>query len=101
MDNFSQAKKLREQIVSLINETIENHPMVKSSIKSKVATVVKAPNTTSYTVEVQFPFDNTVLTLPYNPKIPVDDLKVGKTISVWYSHSIQNAIVMNNAQWTD
>lgn len=100
-DIFSQSKKMKEQLVALVNETIESHPMIKSAIKSKVATVVQAPDTSSYTVQVQFPFDNTVLTLPYNPKIPVDDLSVGKNVSVWYSHSIQNAIVMNNAQWTD
>ena len=107
MSTYSQASQLKAQLTSIINETIENHPLVKSAIKAKKATVANIDgnpvNTTNKTVVVQFPFDSTLVTLPYNPQMEsylTTGTVKGKVVSVWYNQSINNGIVMQNGSWS-
>lgn len=105
MATYSEAEKLMRQLRPIINQCIENHPLVKSAIKAKKAVVQEAPNAEKHTVAVKFPpdlFNNEVdpLTFPYNPNIPISDLAVGKTVYVWYYQSLSNGVVMQNAAWS-
>jgi len=108
MSTYSEAAQLKETLKGIVNEMIENHPLVKSAIKVKKATVANVSsvpnpvNTTSKTVVVQFPFDTTLVTLPYNPKMEsylTTGTVKGKTVSVWFYQSIQNGIVMQDGSW--
>lgn len=97
---YTQASELKELLKQIVSKMIEEHPLVKSAIKAKKAIVTQPPNTTDKTVKIKFPFDNTEITLPYNPHLTTADLTVGKYVSVWFYQSIQNGIVMQNANWT-
>lgn len=105
MSTYSQASQLKAQLTSIINEAIENHPLVKSAIKAQKAVVMGVPNTTEHTVKVKFPADIfnpdvEALTFPYNPNIPTADLAVNKVVFIFYYQSINNGVVMQNANWT-
>lgn len=105
MANYNDAQALLQQLKPIINQCIENHPSVKSAIKAQKAIVMEAPNTTAHTVRVKFPADIfnvevEALTFPYNPKIPTADLAVNKVIFIFYYQSINNGVVMQNANWT-
>lgn len=99
-NQLSEAEKFKRVLTDFVNEVIENHPTVRAAIKSRKATVAECPNISEKTIKVHFPFDETAITLPYNSKMPIEDLAVGKTVSVWYSQSIKNGIVMQNGSWT-
>ena len=102
MANYNDAQKLLQQLKPIINQSIENHQNVKSAIKAKKATV-ESVNTENKTVTVRFPFDQTLVVLPYNPHME-DYLTTGtikgKTVSVWFYQSVSNGIVMQNGEWS-
>lgn len=102
MANYNDAQALLQQLKPIINQCIENHPSVKSAIKAKKATI-ESVDTTSKTATVQFPFDTTLVTLPYNPRMETyltTGTVKGKTVSVWYYQSISNGIVMQDGTWS-
>lgn len=105
MATYRDADTLIRQLKPIIDRCIENHPLVKSAIKAQKAIVWAAPDTENHTVAVKFPPDlidasSTPSTFPYNPKIPVSELAVGKAVSVWYYQSLSNGVVMENAAWS-
>lgn len=102
MVNYKDAQSLLQQLKPIINQCIENHPLVKSAIKAKKATV-DSVNTTTKTVIVRFPFDSTLVTLPYNPQMEsylTTGTVKGKTVSVWFYQSLSNGIVMQDGAWS-
>lgn len=106
MANYNDAQQLLQQLKPIINKCIENHPSVKSAIKAKKAVVANIENpvdTTNKTVTVRFPFDSSLTTLPYNPKmesyLTAGTVK-GKAVSVWYYQSLSNGIVMQDGAWS-
>ena len=102
MANYNEAQQLLQQLKPIINQCIENHPSVKSAIKAKKATV-DSVNTTAKTVTVRFPFDTTLVELPYNPQMEsylTTGTVKGKTVSVWFYQSISNGIVMQDGAWS-
>lgn len=105
MATYSDAEALMRQLTPIINKCIENHPLVKSAIKTQKAVVWAAPDTEKHTIAIKFLPDlfNTdvdACIFPYNPKIPIDDLAKGKTVFVWYYQSLSNGVVMQNANWS-
>ena len=110
MANYNDAQALLQQLKPIINQCIENHPLVKSAIKAKKATV-DSVNTTAKTVTVRFPFDTTLVTLsynplttlPYNPRMEsylTTGTVKGKAVSVWFYQSLSNGIVMQDGAWS-
>lgn len=102
MANYNDAQALLQQLKPIINQCIENHPLVKSAIKAKKATV-DSVNTTAKTVTVRFPFDSTLTTLPYNPRMEsylTTGTVKGKAVSVWFYQSLSNGIVMQDGAWS-
>lgn len=102
MANYNDAQALLQQLKPIINQCIENHPSVKSAIKAKKATV-ESVSTTDKTVIVRFPFDSTLVTLPYNPQMEsylTTGTVKGKTVSVWFYQSLSNGIVMQDGAWS-
>ncbi len=102
MSTYSEAAQLKEMLKGIVNEMIENHPLVKSAIKAKKATV-DSVNTTAKTVTVRFPFDTSLVTLPYNPQMETyltTGTVKGKTVSVWFYQDLNNGIVMQNGSWS-
>ena len=102
MANYNDAQALLQQLKPIINQCIENHPLVKSAIKAKKATV-DSVNTTTKTVAVRFPFDSTLTTLPYNPRMEsylTTGTVKGKAVSVWFYQSLSNGIVMQDGAWS-
>ena len=106
MSMYDEASQLKAQLTRLINEAIENHPTIKSTIKAKKATVANIDNpvnTTAKTVVVRLPFDTSLITLPYNPQMEsylTSGTVQDKVVSVWYNQSINNGIVMQNGDWS-
>lgn len=105
MATYSEAEALIRRLKPIIDNAIENHPLVKSAIKAQKAVVQSAPDTSAHTVAIKFMPDlfNTdmeALTFPYNPNIPASDLAIGKTVYVWYYQSLSNGVVMQNADWS-
>lgn len=102
MVNYNVAQELLQQLKPIINQCIEIHPSVKSAIKAKKATV-ESVNTTEKSVTVLFPFDTTLVTLPYNPQMEsylTTGTVKGKTVSVWFYQSLSNGIVMQDGTWS-
>ncbi len=102
MSTYSEAAQLKEMLKGIVNEMIENHPLVKSAIKANKATV-DSVDATAKTVTVRFPFDTTLVTLPYNPQMEsylATGTVKGKSVSVWFYQSIQNGIVMQDGSWS-
>lgn len=102
MVNYKDAQSLLQQLKPIINQCIEQHPSVKSAIKAEKATV-DSVNTTAKTVTVRFPFDTTLVTLPYNPQMEsylTTGTVKGKTVSVWFYQSLSNGIVMQDGAWS-
>ena len=102
MANYNDAQALLQQLKPIINQCIEQHPLVKSAIKAKKATV-DSVNTTAKTVTVRFPFDSTLTTLPYNPRMEsylTTGTVKGKAVSVWFYQSLSNGIVMQDGAWS-
>lgn len=102
MTNYNDAQSLLRQLKPIINQCIENHPLVKSAIKAKKATV-DSVNTPAKTVTVRFPFDSSLTTLPYNPQMEsylTTGTVKGKTVSVWFYQSLSNGIVMQDGAWS-
>lgn len=105
MASYKDIETLMRLLKPIINQCIEDHPLVKSSIKVQKAVVQAAPNTTQHTVEIKFLsdlFDRDISpsTFPYNPKIPTSDLAKGKVVYVFYYQSLSNGVVMQNATWS-
>ncbi len=106
MSTYSEASRLKQLLGGIVNEMIENHPLVKSAIKAKKATVADIDNPvniTDKTVIVRFPFDSTLVTLPYNPQMEsylTTGTVKGKTVSVWFYQSLSNGIVMQDGAWS-
>lgn len=101
MTNYNDAQKILQQLKPIINQCIESHPSVKSAIKAKKA-MVESVDTAKKTVTVRFPFDTSLTTLPYNPKMEsylTTGMVKGKTVSVWYYQSLSNGIVMQDGVW--
>lgn len=102
MANYNDAQQILQQLKPIINRCIDNHPSVKAAIKAKKATV-ESVNTIAKNVSVRFPFDKTVVTLPFNPQMETyltTGTVKGKTVSVWYYQSITNGIVMQDGAWS-
>lgn len=102
MSRYSEASQLKAMLTDIINQAIENHPLIKSAIKVKKATIASV-NTSTKMVTVRFPFDTTLVTLPYNPRMEsylTTGTVNGKPVSVWYYQSIQNGIVMQDGSWS-
>lgn len=105
MATYKDAENLIRQLRQIINNCIENHPLVKSAIKAQKAVVWAAPDAEKNTVAIKFlpdVFNQDVSpsVFPYNPRIPASDLEVGKAVFVFYCHSLNNGVVMQNANWT-
>ncbi len=101
MANYNDAQALLQQLKPIINQCIDNHPSVKSAIKAKKATVENV-DTAKKTVTVRFPFDATLVTLPYNSQMEsylTTGTAKGKTVSVWFYQSLSNGIVMQDGAW--
>ena len=99
-DKLKEAEAFKYMLTDFVSEVIENHPVVRAAIKARKMIVAEPPNTTEKTVKVHFPFDEKAITLPYNSRMPVSALAVGKTVSVWYSQDINNGIIMQNGSWS-
>lgn len=101
MVNYNDAQQLLQRLKPIINQSIENHPLVKSAIKAKKATV-ESVNTGNKTVTIRFPFDTSLTTLPYNPQMEsylTTGTVKGKAVSVWFYQSLSNGIVMQDGAW--
>lgn len=108
MSTYSEASQLKQLLGGIVNEMIENHPLVKSAIKVKKAVVWANPDTQNKTVKVKFLpdiFNQNIepTELPYNPKmqsyLQTATLQQA-TVSVWYYQSLSNGIVMQDGEWT-
>ena len=108
MSTYSEASQFKQMLKGIVDEMIENHPIVKSAIKAKKAVLWAAPDTTNKTVKIKFLADLfnkeiNPLELPYNPKMEsyLSSATVQQTtVSVWYNQSINNGIVMENGDWS-
>ena len=108
MSTYSEASQLKQMLKGIVDEMIENHPLVKSAIKVKKAVVWADPDTQNKTVKVKFLPDifNKDLEpteLPYNPKMQsylASATLYKTTVSVWYYQSLSNGIVMQDGEWT-
>ena len=105
MATYREAESLIRQLKPIINQEIENHPLIKSAIKVQKAVVWEAPDTEHHTVAVKFLPDLfndeiSASTFPYNSSLPVSDLTKGKVVFVFYYQSLSNGIVMLNATWS-
>lgn len=101
MSNYSEISLLLERLKPIVDNQIARHPAVKSAIKAKNGTIISV-DTTNKTAEVAFPFDSTLITLPYNPKVEgylTTGEPKGKQVSVWYYQTIQNGVIMQNKDW--
>lgn len=104
MSTYDEASRFKAQLTRLINEAIENHPLVKMALKGQKAIMWEAPNTTAKTVQVKllpdvFNPETQPLTLGYNSKVESYLLSATpKQSAVWisYTYSINNAVVDNN-----
>ena len=108
MSTYSEASQFKQMLKGIVDEMIENHPLVNSAIKAKKAVVWDNPNTSAKTIKVKFfpdIFNNDVepLTFPYNSQMEsylVSATPRQTTVSVWYNQSINNGIVMQNGDWS-
>ncbi len=102
MSMYTEASKFKEILKLIVDEEINNHPLVKSSIKVQKATIISV-DLEKQSATIQFPFDSTLVTLPFNPImtnfLSGNDVK-GKIVSVWYYQSLQNGIIMQDAYWS-
>ncbi len=108
MNTYSEASQFKQMLKGIVDEMIENHPLVKSAIKVKKAVVWDSPNTQDKTIKVKFlpdifnP-DIEATELPYSPKMQ-SYLQTAtlqqSTVSVWYYQSLSNGIVMQDGEWT-
>ena len=101
MSTYDEAVALKKQLSALVNDLIEQHPIVKRTLKATKCVIVSAPNQETHTIKVKLtPFDRSVIELPYAPKIPLSELQPNKVASVWYFYTVNNGIVMQNHMWT-
>ena len=118
MSLYTEAQQADKALRALINDCISNHPSVRSAIKAKKAKVTVSPanvpadkvglvgvsiigdlNVTVNNGTVQSVTPKTIY-LPFNSKMQSSDLEEGNIVSVWYNYSLNNGIVMQNANWT-
>ena len=108
MSTYSDESQLKHMLKGIVDEMIENHPLVKSAIKVKQAVVWANPNTQDKTIKVKFLpdiFNRDIepTELPYNPKMQSylsNATLQQSTVSVWYYQSLSNGIVMQDGEWT-
>ena len=100
MSALSEASSAKKVISDIVNKLIKENEIVRSAIKAKKAIVSNAEKISQGLVGVKFPMDDTEITLPFNSRMGEEDLAVGKVVSVWYTQTIQNGIVMQNGTWT-
>lgn len=104
MGMYDDAQQARKYLTALIDERINENANVKSAIKARKATVEIAAS--GGKVGVKLLGDSKILTLPYNTARfaeTEDDLQVTTprtVVWVWYCQSLNNGIVMQNADWT-
>lgn len=99
---YDEAKKVKEILIRLVNDCIEDNEIIKSCIKARRAVVTTAANTAQPNkVGIKLIGDNTEIFLPYNSTFTASQLTVNTLVSVWYSYNINNGIVMKNAKWTN
>ena len=108
MSTYGEASQLKHMLKGIVDEMIENHPLVKLSIKVRKAVVWANSDTQKKTVKVKFlpdifnP-DIEPTELPYNPKMQ-SYLQTATlqqtTVSVWYYQSLSNGIVMQDSEWS-
>lgn len=108
MSTYNEASQFKQMLKGIVDEMIDNHPLVKAAIKVKKAVVWDNPNTQDKTVKVKFLpdlFNNEIepIELPYNPNMQ-SYLQTATlqqdTVSVWYYQSLNNGIVMQDGGWT-
>lgn len=107
MSTYGEASQLKQMLKGIVDEMIENHPLVKSAIKVKKAVIWDNPNTQDKTVKVKFLpdlFNKEIepIELPYNPKMQsyLQTATLQQTpVSVWYYQSLSNGIVMQDDGW--
>lgn len=87
-------RALEPQVEALIAEKTRN------CVRAQRATVVTAPNSTTGKIEVQIPFDSTVLSLPYSSA--VSGVTVGSQVWIIIPHdnTLTNGVVVQNGSWT-
>ena len=105
MSTYNEAEGLVRKLRAIINQCIENHPLVKSAIKAQKAVIWDDPDTENHTVAIKFLPDildggSEAKIFPYNPNIPESNLKKGSTVFVWYYQSLSNGVIMQNANWS-
>ena len=100
MGALDEAGSAKQILTDIVNDLIKRNDIVKSTVKAKKAVVSDIGAIAQGVVKVKFPMDDTEITLPYNPRISKADLAVGKVVSVWYTQTIQNGIIMQNGTWT-
>ncbi len=118
MSLYTEAQQADKALRALINDCISDNPTIKSTVKAKKAKVTVSPanvpadkvglvgvsiigdlNVTVNNGTVQSVTPKTIY-LPFNSKMQASDLEEGKIVSVWYNYSLNNGIVMQNADWT-
>ena len=105
MATYEESENLMRRLRSLVNQCIEDHPLVRSAIKVQKAVVKGVPDKANHRVAITFLSDlcNTnapVIYMPYNPNIPDSDLQTNSVVYVWYYQSLSNGVIMQNANWT-
>ena len=98
MSMYTEASKFKEMLKLIVDEEINNHPLVKSSIKVQKATIISV-DLEKQSATIQFPFDSTLVNPIMTNFLSGNDVK-GKIVSVWYYQSLQNGIIMQDAYWS-
>ncbi len=99
---YPEAQQVKQLLTELVNNCIDNNETIKSCIKARRAVVTTAANTSvANKVGVTIIGDNTEIFLPYNSTFTATQLVPNTLVSVWYSYSLNNGIVMKNARWTN
>lgn len=100
MANYGDAQQLLQQLKPIINQCIENHPLVESAIKAKKG-VVQSVDTAKGVATLMFPFDKTPITLPYSTAL-ASYIAEGKVVSVWYyGKNVNNGIIAKSGDWLE
>ena len=102
MGLYEEANFAKQQLKKLIKDCIKEDEIIKSCIKARRAIVTTAANTkVANKVGVKLIGDSTEIFVPYNSTFTASELTVNTLVSVWYNYSLNNGIVMKNAQWTN
>ena len=84
----------KPQVEALIKEKTSN------CIRAQRATVATAPSSTTKTIGVQIPFDNSVINLPYSSAVA--NVSVGSQVWIIMPHdeNLTNGVVVNDGLWS-